>query len=52
MVASPDFIADAKNLGIGVDPMSGTGLQELVGNILSTPADIVSAFKAAAAPPH
>jgi tripartite-type tricarboxylate transporter receptor subunit TctC len=52
MVASPDFIADAKTVGIGVDPMSGSDLQQLVGDILATPQDIVSAFKTAASPPR
>jgi hypothetical protein len=32
--------------------MSGGDLQKLVGDILATPPDIISAFKAAASPPH
>ena len=52
MVASPDFVTDAKILGAGINPMGGDDLQKLVSDILTTPQDIVSAFKNAANPPH
>ncbi|HWG04202.1 MAG TPA: hypothetical protein VG271_04225, partial [Beijerinckiaceae bacterium] len=52
MIKSPDFIADAKTLGTGSDPMSGGDLQKLVGDILATPQNIVTAFKGAATPPR
>ena len=50
MVASPDFMADAKTLGVGVDPMSRSDLQKLVAAILATPEDVVAGFKKAAMP--
>ena len=52
MVASRDFLTDAKTLRLGVHPMSGDDLQNLVSTVLATPKDVVEAFSKAATPPR
>ena len=52
MVASPDFLADATALKLGVRAMSGDDLQKLVVDVLATPKDVIAAFNKAATPPR
>jgi tripartite-type tricarboxylate transporter receptor subunit TctC len=42
MLADPAFLADAKRVGLALDPMSGAQLQERVRALLATPADLVA----------
>ena len=46
MVKDRDFLADARQRHLGVDPLSGTNLQRIVAEIASAPDDIIAKMKA------
>ena len=46
MVKDPEFIAEAARLRIELEPLPGTGLQKIVEEVQSMPADIVQKVKA------
>ena len=46
MAKDPQFLADAGNRHLGVDPMSGADLQRLVTDIAGQPEDVVEQMKA------
>jgi tripartite-type tricarboxylate transporter receptor subunit TctC len=41
----PEFLADAKQMSIDVDPMDGQGVQDLLTRLYATPPDVVDAAK-------
>jgi tripartite-type tricarboxylate transporter receptor subunit TctC len=45
----PDYLAEAKQRGLEVNPMSGAAMQELVRDLYDTPPDVVASTKAAIA---
>lgn len=45
----PDYLAEARQRGLEVNPMSGASMQALVQDLYDTPADVVAATKAAIA---
>jgi tripartite-type tricarboxylate transporter receptor subunit TctC len=44
-VKDPEFLADAKKLGLDINPMSGADLQGLVEDMTSAPAPLVAKIK-------
>jgi tripartite-type tricarboxylate transporter receptor subunit TctC len=51
MVKDPQFVADAKKRGLGVDPLSGPDLQKLVADTMDQPADVLAEFRLVSQPP-
>jgi tripartite-type tricarboxylate transporter receptor subunit TctC len=43
----PDFVVDAKQLQLELSPVTGEDVQELVGKLAATPADVVARVRAA-----
>jgi len=46
MVKDPEFLADARQRHLGVDPLSGAELQRIVAEVASAPEDVVAKMKA------
>jgi len=52
MVKDPQFLADAATRRLGVDPLSGEGLQKIVLDVTSQPQEVIDTMKAAIMPPN
>lgn len=47
MMKNPEFVADVEKAQLEISPIAGEKLQEMVRNLVATPADIVEKFKKA-----
>jgi len=45
-LSDPELLAEAKKLGLGIDPMPGAGVQRIVEQLYQTPADVVAEVRA------
>ena len=45
MVKDPEFLADARNRHLGVDPMPGAQLQRIVADVAGAPDDLIETMK-------
>jgi tripartite-type tricarboxylate transporter receptor subunit TctC len=50
MVTDPAFLADAGKRQLGVDPLPGAAIQDLVAEVMAMPADIVETMKSVTQP--
>jgi tripartite-type tricarboxylate transporter receptor subunit TctC len=50
MVKDPAFLADAKKRQLGVDPLPGAAIQDIVAEVMAMPSDIVETMKAVTQP--
>ena len=46
----PEFLADARRIGIELDPLGGEALQQYVAGMMATPADLIAKAEAARRP--
>jgi hypothetical protein len=45
MVKDPEFLADARNRHLGVDPLGGAELQRIIADVARAPDDVVETMK-------
>jgi hypothetical protein len=45
-MADPEFLAEAKQRGLEVNPVSGAAIDKLVGELYETPADVIAEVRA------
>ena len=50
MVQDPAFLADAKKRQLGVDPLPGSAIQDLVAEVMAMPAEVVETMKSVTQP--
>jgi hypothetical protein len=46
-LVAPEFLAEARQRGLEVNPVSGAAIDKLVGELYETPPDIIAAVRAA-----
>ena len=49
-LGDPELLAEAKKLGLGIDPMPGAEVQRIVEQLYQTPADVVAEVRAVMRP--